>query len=156
MRIKPDVFNSYFVDSVKAVRDSIGTPEVSAQQFLNAVPKPEAAFSLRPVSCEEVLEIVGELKSSNSRDFFGMSVNLIKSVIMQILIPLNSCLNACITEGVFPTVLKIAKTIPVHKKGSFDMAGNFRPISILPVFSKILESIIKKQLCWYLRALVCL
>ena len=49
--------------------------------------------------------------------------------------------KASLEEAVFPEKLKIAKVIPVFKKGDKENIENYRPISILPVFSKALERI---------------
>ena len=52
--------------------------------------------------------------------------------------------KASLEEAVFPEKLKFAKVIPVFKKGDKENFGNYRPISILPVFSKVLECIMYK------------
>lgn len=46
----------------------------------------------------------------------------------------------------------VAITIPAHKKGRTDDPGNFRPISLLPIFSKIFEKILLKQITNYVQA----
>ena len=45
------------------------------------------------------------------------------------------------TTGIVPDLLKIAKVIPVHKKGEKNLPGNYRHISLLSVFDKILEKL---------------
>jgi len=55
-------------------------------------------------------------------------------------------INDTITNGVFPEVLKIAKVIPVYKKGDKTNMNNYRPISLLPVLSKVVEKILNKQI----------
>ena len=54
-------------------------------------------------------------------------------------------INNCINKGVFPSALKIAKVLPINKGGDRDIASNYRPISILPHFSKIFEKILKQE-----------
>ena len=48
-------------------------------------------------------------------------------------------LNCCLSNGIFPSKLKLAKVIPVFKKGAPDQLNNYRPISLLPSLSKIFE-----------------
>ena len=50
----------------------------------------------------------------------------------------------------FPDVLKIACVTPIHKKGSIHLASNYRPISILPILSKVFERLLKGQMMMYL------
>jgi hypothetical protein len=49
-------------------------------------------------------------------------------------------------KNVFPNVLKISKVIPLFKKGDKDNMNNYRPISIVPTFSKVFEYLLKKQI----------
>ena len=60
--------------------------------------------------------------------------------------PLSVICNKSITEGVFPKNMKIAKLIPLYKAGDRANPDNYRPISLLPVMSKILESVVHEQL----------
>ena len=58
--------------------------------------------------------------------------------------------NQSLNTGIFPEKLNIAKVIPIHKKGYLNDVSNYRPISLLPSISKILEKLIFKQLSTYL------
>ena len=55
-------------------------------------------------------------------------------------------INESFLTGIFPDKLKIAKVIAIHKKGATDDPSNYRPISLLSVFSKIFEKIMHKRL----------
>ena len=55
-------------------------------------------------------------------------------------------INFCFTKGVFPETCTIAKIVPIFKKGKRENPSNYRPISILTCFSKILEQIMHKSL----------
>ncbi|CAF4908207.1 unnamed protein product [Pieris macdunnoughi] len=59
---------------------------------------------------------------------------------------LTSCLNELLRDGKFPDNLKIAKVSPIYKSGPRDDPGNYRPISVLPVMSKILERVVYTRL----------
>ena len=59
-------------------------------------------------------------------------------------------INISITTGEFPDGLKIAKLIPIHKGGAADDPSNYRPISIIPVISKIIEKHVTKHLFGFL------
>ena len=58
--------------------------------------------------------------------------------------------NLSFKQGIFPKKLKIARVIPVFKSGDDTNISNYRPISILPCFSKILERIMYNKLYSYL------
>ena len=62
----------------------------------------------------------------------------------------NELLLLPLTTSMFPNALKIAKVLPIYKGGDRDITSNYRPISILPHFSKILEKILKHNLIDYI------
>lgn len=69
---------------------------------------------------------------------------------MSIAEPISDIYNACISTGIFPDKLKIAKIIPLFKKDSKKTMGNYRPISLLPSISKIFEKIMFRNISQYL------
>jgi len=66
-----------------------------------------------------------------------------KNRFVKLLLPI---INETVTNGVFPDALKIARVIPIFKKGDKTNLNNYRPISLLPVLSKVLEKVLNKQL----------
>ena len=60
-------------------------------------------------------------------------------------------INKSVEEGVVPDLLKIAKVISIHKKDYVSLPGNYRPISLLSVFDKILEKVICTRLRKFMR-----
>jgi retron-type reverse transcriptase len=64
--------------------------------------------------------------------------------------PLSAIFNLCLIDGVYPDKLKIAKVCPIFKDGNKNEFTNYRPISIIPSFSKIFEKIISCRLLSYI------
>ena len=64
--------------------------------------------------------------------------------------PLCQIFNKSLQTGIFPNLMKIAKVIPLHKSGDTAIPDNYRPISLLPVVSKILERIVFNKMTNYL------
>ena len=60
--------------------------------------------------------------------------------------PLCNIFNRSILSGIYPRVFKIARVVPVFKSGSENDVNNFRPISTLPLFSKIFERVLFNKL----------
>lgn len=148
--IQPDDFNSFLISSVEEVYGRGNASTGAAMECLekvNSMFPPGCVFS--QVSTCDVLKSVMAMKSSTSRDIYGLSSDVLKSVIYNILEPLTYVLNQCILEGVFPTSLKISRIVPIFKKGDPEMPSSYRPISCIPVFAKVFEKILKIQICYY-------
>ena len=58
-------------------------------------------------------------------------------------------INLSLRTGIFPDCLKLARVTPIPKGGDLTNAGNYRPISVLLIFSKIFEKVVYKQLYTY-------
>ena len=76
-------------------------------------------------------------------------ISMIKYVKEEIINGLVIIINKSIEEGGVPDLLKIAKVIPIHKKDYPSLPGNYRPISLISVFDKILEKVICTRLKGY-------
>lgn len=107
------------------------------------------AFEFERCTSDELLKIVGSI-SSNSAGIDGMNLRTFKSVLVYLLPCILHIINLSLETGIFPEGLKTAKVIPLHKGGSRSDVGNWRPISILPLFSKILEKVVHRRLYQYL------
>ncbi|KAI0226336.1 hypothetical protein LSAT2_023070, partial [Lamellibrachia satsuma] len=71
----------------------------------------------------------------------GISSKLLKLIEPDIVKPLTLLINQVLTTGQFPDKLKVAKVIPIFKKNYLTLFTNYRPISLLPIISKVLERI---------------
>ena len=98
----------------------------------------------------EILKIIKTLKNSNSLGYDDFPTRFIKLSATQIAPALEKIFNLSIRSGVYPDILKIAKVIPVFKKGSPTSINNYRPISILSPINKIFEKILYSRLIKYI------
>ena len=81
--------------------------------------------------------VVMKMKNSKMTDVYEMSNDFIKKIIHVILVPLTYIINFSLKEGVSPDQLKLLKVSPIHKTEDRMNLKNYRPISVVPVFSKI-------------------
>ena len=83
-----------------------------------------------------------------------ISTKLLKLAQKEIIAPHAYYLNHCIRNEIFPEELKQADITPTFKSGDPKLRSNYRPISLLPLFSKIFEKIIKIQLTDYFETIL--
>lgn len=77
------------------------------------------------------------------------SQSLIKSIKNLIIIPLAKLINRRFDKGIFPDALKTAIVVPIYKKGDKEEISNYRPISLLPILSKVVEKCISRRITHY-------
>ena len=107
-------------------------------------------YSSKPVDETEVIKITKGLKISKSSGHDNINTFFLKKIINAIAKPLCHIFNLSISLGKYPNVFKLAKVIPIYKKDNPNLCQNYRPISILPCISKILERIIFNQIYKFL------
>ena len=106
----------------------------------------KVSLKFEKVSETNVMQIINNLPNKNSCGFDGISTIVMKSIKNVILKPLTLIINQIINTGVFPNKLKIAKITPIFKKDDRTLFTNYRPISLLPIFSKVIEKVISIQI----------
>ncbi|KAI8429321.1 hypothetical protein MSG28_007816 [Choristoneura fumiferana] len=99
---------------------------------------------------EEISKIIDNLDSNSSAGLDGISTKCIKCIKHHIISQLTKCINECLNRGIFPDELKVARVSPIHKSGPKTDPGNYRPISVLPVISKVFERVLYNRLDNYL------
>ena len=131
--------NNYFINVADKLAQKIPKPNTQFQDYLKN--PNEHSIYLTEIVPHEIDEIIHDLGSNKSGDLYGITSNIVKlggPVLTQILTLL---FNKSLDQGVFPRPLKNAKVVPIHKGDSIFEMSNYRPISLLPIFSKILEKL---------------
>ena len=103
-------------------------------------------FELQKITPNCIILASKRLKTSYSEDAFGMSTYLIKHIVDIIVPYLVILMNRSRLHGIFPEILKRSVVIPIYKKGDKSLPANYRPITLVPIVSKIFEIIIVDQL----------
>ena len=104
------------------------------------------------LSLEELRKAFNSLERNKSAGIDEINVNIVKSVYDLVEAPLLLIFNLSLKQGIFPDQLKVARIVPIFKTGSESKMSNYRPISILPCFSKILERIMYNRLYAYIES----
>ena len=139
-------FNNFFVEIGPKLANNIksGENNIRPSEYIKA--RNNNNFFVRPTDGYEILKIVQAFKPKTSTDCNSISMSLLRKVINLIIEPLIHVCNLSLGTGVFPDKMKIASVLPVYKTGNVSVFGNYRPISILPQFSKILEKLYNNRL----------
>ena len=91
---------------------------------------------------EEIMKVIKKLGSRKSPGHDGIKSDLVKQVAEEISLPLKIILNILLHTGSVPDDLKIGKIAPIYKKDNPELFSNYRPVSIIPCFYKIIERIV--------------
>jgi hypothetical protein len=108
------------------------------------------SFTLFPTTPHEITDIINNLKHKNTVDYDDINQNIIIRSAPYISEILCAIVNASFKTGTVPDELKIAKVIPIYKNGDKSLMTNYRPISILPILSKVFEKAMFNRLLNYL------
>ena len=99
-------------------------------------------FRPQPVAVEKVIKTINSLSNSNAFGIDGISTRFLKDSLFVIAFYVTVIINTSIVTGKHPSVWKQPLVDPFHKSGDKDDPSNFRPVSILPVLSKVIEKIV--------------
>ena len=110
----------------------------------------DSALLLAPTDPYEISRIINKLGNKTSSGYDGISNIFLKQISAEICLPLSIIFNKSIESAVFPDSMKLGDIMPVYKSKDRASCTNYRPISLLPVVSKVLERIIYKRVYHYL------
>ena len=136
-------FNEYFTRVGNILSERIEHNNIDFMNYMGN--RVVDDFTFTPIVENDVVRLAGSLDDvAAGHDQIQSSV--VKKSIEYIKKPLTHIINSSLDSGIFPSQLKIAKISPIYKKGNKKLFSNYRPISILPVFSKFFEKIVYQQL----------
>ena len=144
-----EIFNNFFCNIGSKLSSKFHS--TSDNDFLKYMGQSaNQSMFLFETNAEEVAKIITNLENKKSTGHDDITVKFIKISSIYISELLARVINISIKTGIYPDQLKIAKVIPIYKKGNHSDPSNYRPISILSNINKIFEKILHKRLYSYL------
>ena len=140
-----NLFNNYFIDKIMPNNNS-------GDRVTKHITSRKNSMFMRPSLPSDIFKIISGLNNTNSVGYDGICTKILKAVAGEICSPLSYIINLCISEGIFPDALKKSVIKPLFKKQDRELMEYYRPISLIPIFSKIIEKYIYKELNLYLEA----
>ena len=139
-------FNNHFANVAYKLTENLPTNVTQYKDYLLALFL--ICMCLNPTNSLKVKKLIVELESKSSRSIDEILSILNKSTPDNVIYALKHIFNKSFAEGKFITAFTKAKVIPVFKKRCRSDVANHRPISLLPVMSKILEKLMYDE--WFL------
>ena len=136
----------WFIDSHS---NFSSTPKKTYLNPLHYVQNNPNSMVMQQIEDFEVVNVINSLNNS-SPGWDGIPSRLAKRVLNSYIKPLTLLINKSFRDGIFPDELKLAKVIPIYKSGSTMELCNYRPISVLNIFSKIFERLMYNKLIQFL------
>ena len=146
-------FNNYFVNIGETLPSTF--QQTDRTDFYDFISYNERTAYFKPITSAEIIDIVKCFKNNTSLGYDDVNIKVVKRVIYAISSHLCAIFNQAIEQGTFPDDMKIARVTPVFKNDSPELLSNYRPILVLPVFSKIFEKCIYSRLSNFIST-VCL
>ena len=142
--IPPILFNNVFIADIQEKANLFNDYFTQQCTLLDGKPFP-VSFDK-----SDIQSILNKLQPNKAHGWDGISIRMIKMCADSIVSPLLIIYKNCILKGVFPSCWKMANVVPIHKKNEKNIHTNYRPISLLPIFSKVFERLIFTSLYSYL------
>lgn len=139
-----NAFNEYFCNVGVNLVKNLPPASKSFTDYLKS--SLSESIYVEPITELEIFNLINSLSNKKSCGHDGINTILIKDNVKHFCKPLTYLFNLSLSSGSFPSNFKVAKVIPLFKKGDHLLTSNYRPISLLCTFSKILEKLVYKRM----------
>ena len=141
--VKANLFNDYFSQQCTTVDNDSSIPP-------NITFATEQKLSTLEFCTDDIVKIIKSLGPNKAHGHDEISIRMLKLCATSIAKTLSILFRNCFENQCFPKEWKKANVVSVHKKNDKQLIKNYRPVSLLPVCSKIFEKIIFNSLFKYL------
>ena len=144
-------FQDYFMNVAPNLEKKIPKTDRSFLSYMPRVGDEVQQLDLsREVSAKTISLIIGNMKNKSSFSFDYCSNKMLKACRVPLSKPIAHLVSLSLKLGYMPKSWKLAKIVPVHKKDSTDTPSNYRPISLLPTVSKVIEKVVANRITHHL------
>ena len=141
-----ELFNSFF--------NSTFTNSDYSLPPIDSLPSPSLQLNKIEINSSDVYTALSKLDPTKAMGHDNINPKILKFCALALADPITSLFSKCLKSGNIPSEWKVHKICPVHKKGSKLDVKNFRPISLLCIISKVLESLIYDKVINFIRPLL--
>ena len=147
--------NEYFVNILEQIGNNndagVDSENTKLKNFVYSRLKVDTVYNIPLLTIKQTIGIIDKISSNKASGYDGLSVRVLKKIAPVFANPLSKLLNLSVSTTSFPNHWKIAKVTPLHKGGARNDINNYRPISVLPILSKIFQKHVASSLSVFLR-----
>ena len=145
----PNEFNFFFLDAPLSIRNQISASTSHLTDTLTLT-KDVNAFHFQDITNDEVSRLLSDFDSNKATGHDGIPMRFVKLCGSFLAHPLRVLINRSLSSSIVPSEWKKAIVIPLLKSKENRQLNNYRPISVLPALSKLLERVVYHQLMCHL------
>ena len=146
--VTASIFSNYYKNAAMEKIQKLNS-EMKFEQYLNKSEKKIDQFSLKEISIKDTWFYIKSVSPKSSSGYDEVPSKLMSRAACLLARPVNTIINRSFSSGEFPHQLKLSKISPIFKKGE-PIPSNFRPVSLLSCFSKVIEKAAGDQLQKYM------
>ena len=136
---KSELFNSFFAKQCSLIETGSTIPS-------NILRKTDKSLNNINFSENDILSVIRKLDPNKAHGHDQISIRMLQICDKSISKPMYLVFSSCMESGIFPAEWKMANVVPVYKKDDKQNVKNYRPVSLLPIFGKIFERLIYKDM----------
>ena len=125
-------------------------PEKDIDHYLSLILRNHNSIFLAATNPNEICKLIEKLPNKKSSGYDNIDNILLKAIKNEIVVPLSMIFNKSLSQGIFPTCMKLAEVVPLFKSKDRSEKSNYRPISLLLTISKLLKKLVYKRVYTFL------
>ena len=147
-----NTLGNYFASVGENYANKIPNPKQGVDDYIRLITENVNSLYFCPTVYLEVNKIISKLPNRASSEYDKINNRLLKLIKDEISKPLTDLFNMSLSQGTFPSKMKLSEIVPLHKGNKRTAPENYRPISLLVTISKILEKLVYKRVYDFLQS----